>query len=95
MESSAVRSAILESVNAAPIQPGFRGAFSVLGRILDAVKVIVAQAIAAVGTLTPETKAAIETEALSVFDAMVVLPEPFDTFSDMAFKSALDKILGV
>jgi hypothetical protein len=92
MESSAIHSAIMESVNAAPVQGGFRGGLSVLGRILDAVKNLLTN----IGTnLTPEIKATIETVACQIFDDAVVLPEPFDTWADTLFKSALDHLLKV
>jgi len=82
---------IFAQVNSAAIQPGFRGAFSVIGRILDAVKNILAGLD---DNLTPEVKKEIEAAAIAVFDLLVVLPEPFDALSDMLFKKALEHVLG-
>jgi hypothetical protein len=82
---------IFAQVNSAAIQPGFRGAFSVVGRILDAVKNIIGGLD---DNLTPEVKDEIKTAAIAVFDMLVVLPEPFDALSDMLFKKALDQVLG-
>lgn len=89
---SAFATTIKSHVNSSAIQPGFRGAFSVLGRILDAVKNIV-ETVG--GGMTPDIKAQLEAAACQVFDQLVILPEPFDALSDVLFKSALDKLLGV
>lgn len=82
---------IFAHVNSAAIQPGFRGAFSVLGRILDAVKKVLSELD---DKLSPEMKKEIEVAAVAIFDMLVALPEPFDALSDMLFKKALERILG-
>ena len=93
MSAAAFEKTIFAHANATPHVNGeFGGPLNIVGRILDAVKSILANLP---GTLTPDLKAQLETAACSVFDTLVVLPEPFDALSDMLFKSALDKILGV
>lgn len=92
MNRSVIHAAIMEHVNASAAAPGFRGSMSIIGRILDGVKAILAQLQ---GQITPEIKAEILTVACEVFDTAVVLPEPFDTMSDMFFKAALGRILKV
>ena len=67
------------------------GGFSVLGRVLEAVKAMLAELK---DSVTPEIKAEIKTAAAAVFDQLVVLPEPFDSLSDMAFRQALEFLLG-